>query len=117
MALTATAARPHPRTSIGSAKQIAQGSSVRSALKAFAPTERLFSLGDPKTELYLVESGVVAVYEPRSEGHQAIIEFAFPGDSAKRAKIIGKFQICGSTDPLRKAPCPADSFSSACPKL
>jgi CRP/FNR family transcriptional regulator len=46
----------------------------------FAPTERLFSFGDPKTELYLVESGVVTVYEPRSEGHQAIIEFAFPGD-------------------------------------
>ena len=54
--------------------------SVHGALKAFAPTERLFSLGDPKTDLYLVESGVVAVYEPRLEGHQAIIEFAFPGD-------------------------------------
>jgi len=27
-----------------------------------------------------VESGVVTVYEPRSEGHQTIIEFAFPGD-------------------------------------
>jgi CRP/FNR family transcriptional regulator len=40
----------------------------------------LFGLGDPKTELYLVKSGVVAVYEPRLEGHQAIIEFAFPGD-------------------------------------
>lgn len=79
MALTATA-RPDPRTGIASAKPITAGSGVRSALKAFAPTERLFSLGDPKTELYLVESGVVAVYEPRSEGHQAIIEFAFPGE-------------------------------------
>jgi CRP/FNR family transcriptional regulator, anaerobic regulatory protein len=80
MALTATAARPVPRTRIGTAEQITSGSGVRSALKAFAPTERLFSLGDPRTDLYLVESGVVAVYEPRSEGHQAIIEFAFPGD-------------------------------------
>ncbi len=79
MALTATAARPNPRTTIG-AGRIATGSGIRSALKAFAPTERLFSLGDPKTELYLVESGFVAVYEPRLEGHQAIIEFAFPGD-------------------------------------
>jgi CRP/FNR family transcriptional regulator, anaerobic regulatory protein len=80
MVLTATAARTDPRTGIGIAKQIALGSGVRSALKAFAPTERFFSLGDPKTNLYVVESGVVAVYEPRLEGHQAIIEFAFPGD-------------------------------------
>jgi len=80
MVLTATAARPDPRPRIGIAKQIALGSGVRSALKAFAPTERFFSLGDPKTNLYVVESGVVAVYEPRLEGHQAIIEFAFPGD-------------------------------------
>ena len=40
----------------------------------------LFSFGDPKTDLYVMESGVVAVYEPRLEGHQAVIEFAFPGD-------------------------------------
>jgi CRP/FNR family transcriptional regulator, anaerobic regulatory protein len=80
MALTATAARPDPRTTIASAKRITAGRGVRSALKAFAPAERLFSLGDPKTELYLVESGAVAVYEPRLEGNQAIIEFAFPGD-------------------------------------
>ncbi len=78
MALTATAVRPDPRTSIG-AGRIATESGL-STLKAFAPTERLFSPGDPKTELFLVESGVVAVYEPRWEGHQAIIEFAFPGD-------------------------------------
>jgi CRP/FNR family transcriptional regulator, anaerobic regulatory protein len=77
MALTATAARPNPRTAIGNAKQTTV---VRSGLKAFAATEPLFYLGDPKTELYLVESGVVAVYEPRLEEHQAIIEFAFPGD-------------------------------------
>ena len=48
--------------------------------KAFAATELLFSLGDPKTEVYLIESGVVAVYEPRLQGRQAIIELAFPGD-------------------------------------
>jgi CRP/FNR family transcriptional regulator, anaerobic regulatory protein len=53
---------------------------VRRGLKSFAATEPLFRLGDPKTHLYVVESGVVTVYEPRLEGHQAIIEFAFPGD-------------------------------------
>ena len=40
----------------------------------------LFSIGDPKTHFYAVESGALAVYEPRWNGHRAIIEFAFPGD-------------------------------------
>jgi CRP/FNR family transcriptional regulator, anaerobic regulatory protein len=80
MVLTATAARPNPRTAIGTAKQ-ATGSDVgRRGLKVFAATEPLFSLGDPKTDLYLIENGAVAVYEPRFEGRQAILEFAFPGD-------------------------------------
>jgi CRP/FNR family transcriptional regulator len=79
MAPTATAVRPASRT-----KKIAKQNTVRgnlaNSIKAFAATELLFSLGDPKTELYLIESGVVAVYEPRIEGRQTILEFAFPGD-------------------------------------
>jgi CRP/FNR family transcriptional regulator, anaerobic regulatory protein len=79
MALTATAVRPDPKTTRIS-KQTPTGSGARSGLKLFVALDALFSFGDPKTDLYLVESGVVAVYEPRLEGHQAIIEFAFPGD-------------------------------------
>ena len=79
MAPTATAVRPASRT-----KKIAKQNTVRGnladSIKAFAATELLFSLGDPKTEVYLIESGVVAVYEPRLQGRQAIIELAFPGD-------------------------------------
>ena len=79
MALTATAARPNPRTT-RNAEDLTASSGARSSLKVFVALDPLFSFGDPKTDLYLVESGVVAVYEPRLEGHQAIIEFAFPGD-------------------------------------
>ena len=43
-------------------------------------TSLLFSIGDPKTHFYAVQSGALAVYEPRWNGHRAIIEFAFPGD-------------------------------------
>ena len=49
-------------------------------VRALASNELLFSLGDPKTHFYAVKSGALAVYEPRWNGHQAIIEFAFPGD-------------------------------------
>ena len=78
MASTATAAQPASRTT-KIAKNTLRGG-LASNIKGFAATEPLFSLGDPKTELYLIESGVVAVYEPRLQGRQAIFEFAFPGD-------------------------------------
>ena len=42
--------------------------------------EILFRTGDPKTRLYRVESGSLCVYEPQSDGHRAVIEFAFAGD-------------------------------------
>jgi CRP/FNR family transcriptional regulator len=51
-----------------------------SAVRVLASNELLFSLGDPKTHFYAVQSGALAVYEPRWNGHRAIIEFAFPDD-------------------------------------
>ena len=45
-----------------------------------AVNELLFSIGEPKSKLYVVETGALAVYEPRWNGHRAVIEFAFPGD-------------------------------------
>ena len=79
MASTVTAPQPASRT-----KKIAKQNTLRGGLasniRAFAAAERLFSLGDPKNDLYLVETGVVAVYEPRLVERHAIIEFAFPGD-------------------------------------
>ena len=49
-------------------------------VRSLASNELLFSLGDPKTHFYAVKSGALAIYEPRWNGHRAIIEFAFPGD-------------------------------------
>lgn len=79
MARTATAAQPASRTR-KIAKQNTLLGDLASSIKTFAATELLFNLGDPKAELYLIESGGVAVYEPRLQGRQAIIELAFPGD-------------------------------------
>jgi CRP/FNR family transcriptional regulator len=42
--------------------------------------EILIKKHDRKAHLYRVESGVLCVYDPRWNGHQAVIEFAFPGD-------------------------------------
>jgi CRP/FNR family transcriptional regulator, anaerobic regulatory protein len=48
--------------------------------RTLAINELLFGMGEAKRELYLVKSGTVAVYEPRSSGHRKPIEFGFPGD-------------------------------------
>lgn len=47
--------------------------------RTLAVNELLFGIGEPKTCLYLVKTGALAIYEPRWNGHRAIIEFAFPG--------------------------------------
>jgi CRP/FNR family transcriptional regulator len=49
-------------------------------VRLLAVNELLFGIGEPKSELYVVETGALAVYEPRWNGHRAVIEFAFPGD-------------------------------------
>jgi CRP/FNR family transcriptional regulator, anaerobic regulatory protein len=51
-----------------------------STVRLLAINELLFGMGEPKRGLYLVKSGALVVYEPRSDGHRATIEFAFPGD-------------------------------------
>jgi CRP/FNR family transcriptional regulator, anaerobic regulatory protein len=49
-------------------------------VRTLRANELLFGLGDPKTNFYAVKSGALVIYEPRSHGERAIIEFAFPGD-------------------------------------
>jgi CRP/FNR family transcriptional regulator, anaerobic regulatory protein len=55
--------------------EITRGNTTRT----LAINELLFGIGEPKTGLYLVKTGALAIYEPRWNGHRAIIEFAFPG--------------------------------------
>ncbi len=40
----------------------------------------LFRAGDPRTQLYRVETGALCVYEARRSDDQSVIEFAFPGE-------------------------------------
>ena len=55
-------------------------SSDEGEVRILAANELLFGVGEPKSKLYVVETGALAVYEPRWNGHRAVIEFAFPGD-------------------------------------
>ena len=82
--------RPHASSRAFSAHHPLDDAAVR----VLASNELLFSLGDPKTHFYAVQSGVLAVYEPRWNGHRAIIEFAFPGDLVSGDYLT----YCGSYD-------------------
>ena len=50
------------------------------SIENLAPNEILFQVGDPRACLYRVESGSLAIYEPRLNRGRAVIDFAFPGD-------------------------------------
>ena len=54
--------------------------SEESDVRNLVVNELLFGIGEPKSQLYVVETGALAVYEPRWNSHRAVIEFAFPGD-------------------------------------
>jgi CRP/FNR family transcriptional regulator len=41
----------------------------------------LYGRGQPKTHIYLIEAGTIAVYETRGDGTHNIVEFAFAGDT------------------------------------
>ena len=75
------AERTNPSKSKASSRAFtAHGPFDGAGVRSLASNELLFSLGDPKTHFYAVKSGALAIYEPRWNGHRAIIEFAFPGD-------------------------------------
>ena len=69
-----------PRDEKAVAGDPALNPSEESDVRNLVVNELLFGIGEPKSQLYVVETGALAVYEPRWNGHRAVIEFAFPGD-------------------------------------
>jgi len=42
--------------------------------------EHVFCEGDPRTHVYRIEEGVIAIYKTLFDGRRRIIDFAYPGD-------------------------------------
>ena len=76
----ASECQPIPLDEKVAAQDPAPVSGDESEVRILAANELLFGVGEPKSKLYVVETGALAVYEPRWNGHRAVIEFAFPGD-------------------------------------
>ncbi len=64
------------------------------------PKEHVFCEGDPRTHVYRVEDGVIAIYKTLFDGRRRIIDFAYPGD------FIG-LGVLGEHIMSAQATCPA----------
>lgn len=62
--------------------------------------EHVFCEGDPRTHVYRVENGVIAIYKTLFDGRRRIIDFAYPGD------FIG-LGVLGEHIMSAQATCPA----------
>jgi len=56
------------------------GTTAQCQFRTLATGEDLFREGDPRAHVYRVETGAICVYEPRWNGHRAVVRFASPGD-------------------------------------
>lgn len=53
---------------------------THAAERRLEPKEHVFCEGDPRTHVYRVENGVIAIYKTLFDGRRRIIDFAYPGD-------------------------------------
>jgi CRP/FNR family transcriptional regulator len=58
----------------------AQGSGCASASRVLRPGELLFRRGEPRTHLYFIEEGTIALYRRRPHRAGEVVEFTFAGD-------------------------------------
>jgi CRP/FNR family transcriptional regulator len=48
--------------------------------RSYAPKQDVFYEGDPRRNVYQIESGAVCLYKSMPDGRRQIFDFAFPGD-------------------------------------
>jgi len=53
---------------------------TQAAERKLEAKEHVFCEGDPRTHVYRVEEGVIAIYKSLFDGRRRIIDFAYPGD-------------------------------------
>jgi CRP/FNR family transcriptional regulator len=52
----------------------------RGTIRRVEPKEHVFCEGDPKTHVFRIEEGVIALSKLLSDGRRQVIDFAYPGD-------------------------------------
>ena len=57
-----------------------EGHLGRAPLRTFAAKEHVFTEGDPRANLYRIESGAVCMYKVMPDGRRQVLGFAYAGD-------------------------------------
>jgi CRP/FNR family transcriptional regulator len=52
----------------------------RGTIRRLEPKEHVFCEGDPRTHVFRIEEGVIALSKLLADGRRQVIEFAYPGD-------------------------------------
>ncbi|WP_072392209.1 helix-turn-helix domain-containing protein [Hyphomicrobium sp. CS1GBMeth3] len=65
------------------------------------PKEHVYCEGDPRTHVYRVEEGVIAIYKTLYDGRRRIIDFAYPGDYIGLGMIGEHIMSAQATCPSR----------------
>jgi CRP/FNR family transcriptional regulator len=75
--------------------RLAQGT-----LRRIETKEHVYCEGDPRTHVFQVEQGVIAVYKTLVDGRRQIIDFAYPGDliglGVLREHVLSAQAVCTS---------------------
>jgi CRP/FNR family transcriptional regulator len=53
---------------------------ARAALSRVEAKELLFAEGDPRSHVYRIETGAIAIYKVLADGRRQVVGFAYPGD-------------------------------------
>jgi len=77
-----------------------EGHMAKGTLRRLETKEDLYCEGDPRTHVFRVEQGVIAIYKTLVDGRRRIIDFAYPGDlvglGVLKEHILSAQAVCSS---------------------
>lgn len=73
-------ARPGPQVSVSAVSRPLEDRLSQGTTRRVEPKEDIFCEGDPRTYVFQVEQGTVAIYKTLPDGRRQIIDFAYQGD-------------------------------------
>lgn len=97
--------RPYTRSSSEAARpsesQTLEERLTQASERRLEAKEHVFCEGDPRTHVYRIEEGVIAIYKTLFDGRRRIIDFAYPGDYIGLGMIGEHIMSAQATCPSR----------------
>jgi CRP/FNR family transcriptional regulator len=91
-------ARPVSHASIPALQRPLEDRLSQGTVRRVESKEDIYCEGDPRTYVFQVEQGVVAIYKTLADGRRQIIDFAYPGDiiglGTLREHVLSAQAVC-----------------------